>query len=254
MTTRSTTERAAEWVYYGVWAVLTSWFRVPADAPVLPATDGEVARAFKPDRAFLRYQKLYFWIVLVLIDLVLTAAWVAILIASRTAGIILFIPYLIVAIIPDILAYVAIHLRYDTTWYVMNSRSLRIRRGIWSIRETTVTFENVQNVDMQQGPVQRYFGIGSLVVHTAGGGGAAHGKQAAPIGAHIAVIEGIGNTREIRDQIMQCAAASRSAGLGDEARPHTHDHRATTMPAWNPAHLETLREIRSLAQAAAGRT
>jgi uncharacterized membrane protein YdbT with pleckstrin-like domain len=43
-------------------------------------------------------------------------------------------------------AYIAIHLRYDTTWYVHGDRSLRIRRGIWVIHETTLTFENIQNV------------------------------------------------------------------------------------------------------------
>ena len=82
----------------------------------------------------------------------------------------------------------ALHLRFDTTWYVMTERSLRIRRGIWVIREMTITFENVQNVKVQQGPLQRFFGISSLVVETAGGGSAEPGKghaanQAIVVGA-----------------------------------------------------------------------
>lgn len=66
-------------------------------------------------------------------------------------------------ILPDVVAYVAIHLRFDTTWYVMTERSLRIRRGIWVLHETTITFENVQNVVVNQGPVQRFFGIANVV-------------------------------------------------------------------------------------------
>ena len=65
----------------------------------------------------------------------------------------------------------AMHLRYDTTWYVLTNRSLRIRRGIWMIHETTITYENVQNVSVNQGPLQRIFGIADVLVQTAGGGG-----------------------------------------------------------------------------------
>ena len=78
-------------------------------------------------------------------------------------GALLALPAAAVAILPDIVAYVAIHLRYDTTWYVIGRRSLRIRRGIWIINETTITFENVQNIHITQGPLQRYFGIADLV-------------------------------------------------------------------------------------------
>ena len=47
----------------------------------------------------------------------------------------------------------------------------RIRRGIWIIHETTITFENVQNVVVQQGPLQRWYGIANVLIETAGGGG-----------------------------------------------------------------------------------
>ena len=80
-----------------------------------------------------------------------------------------------ILVAPDVIAYVAIHLRYDTTWYVLTDRSLRIRRGIWIIHETTISFENVQNVEVRQGPLQRYFGIADVIVQTAGGG-ARHSK------------------------------------------------------------------------------
>ena len=67
-------------------------------------------------------------------------------------------------------ADIAIHLRYDTTWYVLSDRSMRIRCGILNIYETTITYENIQNVSIHQGPLQRYDGFSDVHVETAGGG------------------------------------------------------------------------------------
>ena len=115
----------------------------PADPP---RGAGGSIRAFKPSRRSLAYRKLYFWVGLTIFDLLLTIGWITIVVANPLVGALLFPVYLAVAVVPDVLAYIAIHLRYDTTWYVMSERSLRIRRGIWIIHETTITYENIQNV------------------------------------------------------------------------------------------------------------
>ena len=122
---------------------------------------------------------------------------------------------LFIMIIPDVVAYVAIHLKFDTTWYVLSDRSMRIRRGIWIIHETTITFENIQNVRLTQGPIERFFGFANLVVETAGGGASAgevHGQ------AHHGIMFGLTNASELRDRIMAKVRQSQSAGLGDERR------------------------------------
>jgi membrane protein YdbS with pleckstrin-like domain len=243
-------ERAAEWVYRGLWGVLSSWFNVPREPPTLPAAADESLRTFKPSPRFLAYQKFYFWIVLTLIDGVLTIAWLAILFAAPLVGVLLFPVYLAIAVIPDILAYIAIHLRYDSTWYVLSDRSMRLRRGIWVIHETTITYENIQNIGVRQGPVQRHFGIATLTVHTAGGGagssgGGKHG-HAGMTGAHLGVIEGITDARELRDRLMARVERSRSAGVGDER----HDPHVALPPRTGlelrPEHLAVLAEIREL--------
>lgn len=239
-------ERAAAWIYTGLWSVLVSVFRVPDHPPELPASSGDTVRAFKPDLGLVRYLKLWFWIALVAFDGALTIAFVAVAATWPVAGVVLLVPYLVIAIVPDILAYIAIHLRYDTTWYVLSSRAMRIRRGIWSIHETTITYENIQNVDIAQGPIERCYGISTLVVHTAGGGVSAsseHGHSTS--GAHIGKLEGIANPKELRDQIMARAAASRNAGLGDER----HEESPGRSGAWSPAHLAVLREMRDIAVA-----
>jgi membrane protein YdbS with pleckstrin-like domain len=247
-------ERAARWVYQGTWGILTGWFRVPSDPPTLPALGGQAVVAFQPADGFLRYLKLYFWTALLLIDLAIVAAWLVVTFAFPVAGAILALPTLLVAVVPDIVAYVAIHLRYDTTWYVLSDRSLRIRRGIWIIHETTITFENAQNVTIRQGPIQRWYGIADILVETAGGGGShgAEGKLQSSA-AHCGLIEGVADADQIRDLIMARLRRSRSAGLGDESWLETlADAADVSGPApWSPQHLAVLRDIRDAARKAA---
>ena len=236
-------DRAAEQVYRGIWHGLVRWFRVPGGPPTLPVRPGERLERFKPAEAFLRYLLLFFWIGLVVIDLVFLVIWLASFAVSVWLWLALLPVFLVVAILPDVVVYVAIHLRYDTTWYVLSDRSLRIRRGIWTITETTITFENVQDVKIDQGPIQRVYGISDVIVQTAGGGGGSseHGTRAT---THVGRIEGVADAARIRDLIMNRVRRSRTAGLGDEhdptpARPATHPAR------WTPSHLEALREIRA---------
>lgn len=155
-------------------------------------------------------------------------------------------PYLVVAILPDIIVYVGIHLRYDTTWYVLSDRSVRIRRGIWTITETTITFENVQDVKIQQGPVQRFYGISDIIIQTAGGGGGGGGggEGASAATTHVGHIEGVADAPRIRDLVMSRVRESRTAGLGDERVSSEARHATVSQPAWSPAHLQALREIR----------
>lgn len=230
------TSRAVAWVYSGIWGVLAAWFRVPREAPTLPAADATVVESFRPSAGYLRYMTFQFWVLLAIIDIAILIGWIAITIAAPIAGAILAIPALIIAVVPDVLAYVAIHLKYDTTWYVLTDRSLRIRRGIWVIHETTITFENIQNVVVDQGPLQRYFGIASVQVQTAGGGTGPHGT---PNTAHLGLLEGLDDAERIRDLILSKLTRSKHAGLGDERADDKH--------GLSPAHAEVLREIRALA-------
>lgn len=237
-------EQTAQQVYLGIWRWLARWFKVPTEAPTLPIRPGEQLERFKPADGFLRYLKFFFWIGLLGLDLVFLILWLASFLVSPMLGVALFPVFLAVAVLPEIVAYVAIHLRYDTTWYVLSERSIRIRRGIWTISETTITFENVQDVKIDQGPVQRYFGISDIVIQTAGGGGAASPHGGTRVSAHVGRIEGIADAPRIRDLIMNRVRKSRSAGLGDEHHSQPAQS-ARTDHGWSTAHLEALREIRS---------
>ena len=241
-------DRACEWVYEGTWGILAAWFKVPRDSPTLPAAAGETIEIRRPDVGFLRYLTLQFWIGLAIIDLLLTGLWIMLLIAVPWVGIIIAPLAWALIILPDIAAYVALHLRYDTTWYVFSNRSVRIRRGIWTIQETTITYENIQNVSVRQGPLQRYFGISDIVIETAGGGGISADGTGALTGAHVGFIEGVADAATIRDAMLARIRATRSAGLGDE-RACESSRSATAH--WTPNQLQRLTEIRDLARALA---
>jgi uncharacterized membrane protein YdbT with pleckstrin-like domain len=194
----------------------------------------------RPSPAYLRYRKFLFWIGLTVVDVVLSLLWLVLILAAPLWGFITAPLWIIVIVVPDILAYIAIHLRYDTTWYVLSDRSMRIRRGIWSIYETTITFENIQNVSISQGPLQRWFGFANLIVSTAGGGGG--GTEAGASASHIGMLEGIDDAELLRERIL--SKSQRTAGLGDEESEATH--RRLDRTSFSMEQLKLLREIQSL--------
>lgn len=239
---QSNSHRRVEWIYQGLWKGLVKWFRVPEGPPELPiSNDQRFVQSFRPSNGFLKYLKIQFWVALFAMDIFFIGAWIAIAIAFPIVGVLITPLALAIIILPDVIAYIAIHLKYDSTWYVMTDRSLRIRRGIWTIHETTLTYENIQNVKVVQGPLERYFGIANVIVETAGGGGgadAAHGGQ----GTHVGRIEGVDNAPQLREWIMSRTASSSSTGLGnheDELQPHAS-------LAWTPEQIQVLREIADL--------
>jgi membrane protein YdbS with pleckstrin-like domain len=231
------------WIYGGVWGILARAFLVPEEPPELPSVRGEPVRSFRPAPNFLKYLLIPSLIGLGVVSLVLLAVGVGVSVAEPVVGIPLLGVLLVVLVFWIAVVVLAVHLRYDTTWYVLSDRSLRIRRGIWIIRETTITFENVQNVTVRQGPLQRIFGIADVLVDTAGGGGGASAQPhggAAP--AHQGLVEGIADAPAIRDLLTAKMRASKSAGLGDEM---VTDRRRTT--TWTFEHLAVLREMRDAA-------
>ncbi|MBY0114093.1 MAG: PH domain-containing protein [Phycisphaerales bacterium] len=233
-------EAASDWVYQGVWGVLSSALRVPREPPGLPTSiGGGNALRLKPGPAYLRYRKMWFWIGLTAIDIALVIFWLVIAWRFPIAGVLIAIPMLILIVLPDVIAYLAIHLGYDTTWYVITDRSMRLRSGVWTIHEMTLTFENVQNVEIVQGPIERRFGIATLKVETAGG--VSHGQHGTPIGAsNVGMLVGLENAPEVREWIMQRVKASRAAGLGDES------HRPPAENAgFTAAHMRELLAIRA---------
>lgn len=76
------------------------------------------------------------------------------------AGTVLLIAVLLVIRIPMT--------RYNARGYQMGSDRLRVVRGLMFRSDTVVPFGRVQHIDVNQGPLERFFGIATLTLHTAG--------------------------------------------------------------------------------------
>lgn len=109
-------------------------------------------------------------------------------------------------------------LDFELRWYLVTDRSLRIRSGVWTVEELTMTYANVQELTIHQAPWQRYFGIADLRVRSAGGGGAPANDHSDSV-SHAAFFYGVDNATEIRDLIQEHLRHSRDTGLGDPGAP-----------------------------------
>ncbi len=228
-------ERSAEWVYRGIWAVLAHLFRVPKAAPRLSKEMSDNLQVFHPSRQYLKYMKAYFWVALVVIDVAIFVVWLIIYWASPTTGILLSLPALVIAVLPDIIAYIAIHLRFDTIWYAISDRGLYVRRGIWIITEHTITLENIQNVSVRRGPIEQLFGISTVVIETAGSSASGEEEGVFAVGNQTIMV-GLDNAAEISEMLLKHVRQSASAGLGDELHG--------TAPAWSREDIHILESIR----------
>jgi uncharacterized membrane protein YdbT with pleckstrin-like domain len=158
-------------------------------------------------------------------------------------GIVGFLVQLPLSLIPVILDW-------EMRWYIVTDRSLRIREGVWKVSEMTLTFANVQEVSIRQGPVERLFGISNLRVRTAGGGGRVnpHEPQSEEKSGHIGYFRGVDDAPAIRDLILERLKRLRDAGLGDPDQPHAETAGSEATPASGvvDAARELLEEARAL--------
>lgn len=146
------------------------------------------------------------------------------------------------ALLAWILAHFGTRLEYDMRYYIITDRSLRIRHGVWKIVEITLTYANVQHLEIQQGPIQQLLEISDLYVRTAGGSGPAQPGQEGTQKGHRAVFRGIENASALRDHINVLLRQYRQAGLGDPEERVAHQRQQGT--GLSPLAVQRLREIR----------
>ena len=197
--------------------------RVPPE-PRVPAGDAGPVRVFRAGRRYYRY-RLVTWALQqlgTLLGLVAGIAGLTLLGREVGGGPVLLllrgIEALAVAgfLVQVPLTFAMLRLDYELRWYIVTDRSLRIREGIASVKEKTMTFANVQNLTVKQGPLQRLLGIADLEVRTAGGGGGGEGGgHAVGESLHEAYFRGVDNAAEIRDLVRERVRRFRDTGLGD---------------------------------------
>ena len=145
--------------------------RTPTEPPEAPAGSHESVQVFRASKEFLTYRLAGYWIGWVVPWVVWWGLFLG-LIASREPGLFVLVPLLFIAILFfQFVTYVAVRIDYDLRYYIVTDRSIRVREGALVVKEMTISHANVQNLRVVQGPLMRYFGIWSLSVDTAGGGG-----------------------------------------------------------------------------------
>ncbi len=154
----------------------------------------------------------------------------------------------------------AVRLDFEQRWYMVTDRSLRLRAGVFRLSESTMSFANLQQVEVKQGPVQRLLGLADVRVQSAGGGGGdSRDDHDDEDSLHTAVFQSVTNASEIRDLILDRLRRFRQASLGDPDDHHEPEVTATTPAAPTPppstdtlaAAQELLTEARSLRSALA---
>lgn len=78
-----------------------------------------------------------------------------------------------------------------------------------------MSFANLQQVVVSQGPLQRFLGIADVQVRSAGGGGGEAHRKRPEDSAHLGIFHGVENAAEIRDLILERLRRFRETGLGD---------------------------------------
>jgi putative membrane protein len=68
------------------------------------------------------------------------------------------------------IALVAGYVKWSTTTYRVDERSIHHRTGLIKVEDTDVPLARVEALDVQQGPLQRLFGVQAVHVQTGGGG------------------------------------------------------------------------------------
>lgn len=95
----------------------------------------------------------------------LLAGSVAIELADVLPTGLIFAPFALIALL---LAGLMPMRRWRARGYDMGADRLRVVKGVLFHADTVVPFSRVQHIDVEQGPVERAYGIARLILHTAG--------------------------------------------------------------------------------------
>ena len=112
------------------------------------------------------------------------------------------------------LALVTTRVDFELRHYLVGDRSLRVAQGAWTREEVTLSYANVQNIEVNQGPLERIFGFKSLTISTAGAD-TTPGKE----NSHLVTLVGLPDADELRALILGMLKNQRDSGLGETGAP-----------------------------------
>lgn len=203
-------------VYGPIRRTVLALFKAPAEPPDPPAGAHESVRVLRASPRYLTYRMLPIGCASLVLGLVLVATLIGVLATGEAAALLAPAAIVVLGVPFLLLGYFCTRVDYELRYYVLTDRSVRVREGAWVVDERTITFANVQNVRVEQGPLQRLLGFSNVRVDTAGGGASMESAKHGGAGGHGVVLAGIENAAEIRDLVLEhLRKRGRGAGLGD---------------------------------------
>jgi len=144
---------------------------------------------FRPERA----QKTLWTITWIVIFVIGILSFLALLI---TAGPLVFGLCILAWLIIMIPIIIWIPIAFRALEYYIDSEGVKMKGGVIWRKYVTVPYSKITNVDVTQGPLQRYCNIGTIHIQTAGAGGQQGAKAELKL-------TGIRKLEEIRDIIIK---------------------------------------------------
>jgi membrane protein YdbS with pleckstrin-like domain len=156
-------------------------------------------------RADPELKTLYYGYLLLFILVFFVPWYIPVLLLPSPLDVILVSSSVLLAFI--IIAAIWIQLYYERMSYRLTQTEMEWRRGVWFRRMGIVPYNRITNIDIVQGPFQRWLGIASLKIQTAGY------SAPSPGGSSEIRIEGIKQHEELRELIMQFVRNKTSVGV-----------------------------------------
>ena len=223
--------------------------KAPTEPPDPPAGSHDNLRIYRASPKFLTYRLLGFWLIFAAMWLIPVVFLLTGLVTTEPSPVVIGVILIPVLAFVQLCYYFEIRIDYDMRYYVVTDRSLRVREGAFIVKEKTLSYANIQNLRVVQGPLLRLFGIWHLKVDSAGGGAAEKGKPGS--NAHQVRMAGIENAHEVRDLIRRhLKTRGASAGLGDPDDRDDDAPRTSTTSAEIRGALRELKHSTSALRAA----
>ncbi len=149
---------------------------MPAEIPDALPEVGEAqylsdTRLEQLDARHITAERISGWITTIVISAGVLALWLSVLVVNWPPGVGTAITTFAAIVVVAGLAWLAHNmprLEYHYCRYRVDAAGLEIYRGVLWRSVINVPASRVQHTDVKQGPLQRRFGLGTLVVHTAG--------------------------------------------------------------------------------------
>jgi membrane protein YdbS with pleckstrin-like domain len=233
-------------MYEAVKTLVVRLLRAPSRPPEAPAGSHDSVQVFRASPRYLTYRLLVYYLSSAAALCGLAVGGVATAAGGEWGGFAAVALSGAPVLFGLALGWFGVRIEYDLRYYIVTDRSLRVREGAWIVKEKTITYANVQNLRVVQGPLQRLFGIWDLKIDTAGGGGKSKQEKGTG-GSHAVNMAGIENAYEVRDLVLSYlrAGAGGGSGLGDP--DDEDDGRSAASPLASPAVLAALRSVRAAA-------